>query len=188
MIRSLSLRFFIIIAVLVACIWVASSMSDTETVMNFVRQWGYLGLGILSIISGFNLVAPIPAVAFIPVIVAAGLNFWVALALVTVGMTIGDAVGIFLGKTGRSIMDEWVSITFINKLERFIKRFKIGPYAGTFLYSAFIPLPNELLIVPLSFLKVNAYKLLLAAFLGNIVFNTLIAWGLVGITSLVSGV
>lgn len=185
MIRSSLIRLVILIAVLVAAVWVATSIGEYETLRMLVAQWGYPALFLIAVISGFSLIAPVPAVAFVPLVVAAGLNFWIALLIVVVGMTVGDGFGIFLGHTGRGVVDEWVEVRWLQRVERLITRWKIKPEFLAFLYAAFVPLPNELLLVPLSFLGRRPLPLLGAAFAGNAIFNGIAAALLLGIVSLV---
>lgn len=185
MIRSALLRLFILALVLIAALWVATSIGDYESIRTIIASWGYPALFLVAVVSGFSLVAPVPAVAFVPLVVAAGLNFWIAIIIVIVGMTIGDGFGIFLGSTGRSALEEWISIRWIDRIERFIGKWKLKPEILAFFYAAFVPLPNELLFVPLAFLKKKVSHLLLAAFLGNAVFNMIAAGILVGIVELV---
>lgn len=185
MIRSTALRLLILVVVLIAALWIATSIGDYETLSTVIATWGYPALFLIAIVSGFSLIAPVPAVVFIPLVVAAGLNFWIAIVIVIVGMTIGDGFGIFLGKTGRHALDEWVELAWVERIERFLGKWKIKPEILAFFYAAFVPLPNEILFVPLAFLQKSVKKLLLAALLGNAVFNIIAAGILVGILQLV---
>lgn len=185
MIRSLHIRIFILILVTVGAVWVASTLPEYEAVTVLVGKWGYIGLFLISIISGFNLISPIPAVSFVPVVVVAGLSFWPAIAIVTIGMTIGDAIGVFLGQTGRGVFDEWIRLEWLERIQAKLSSWKLKPTAAAFLYAAFVPLPNELLLIPLAFIYKRGVALVAATFLGNIVFNTVIAGALLGIVSLV---
>ncbi|MEX0934738.1 MAG: VTT domain-containing protein [Candidatus Paceibacterota bacterium] len=185
MIRSTALRLFILAVVLIAALWIATSIGDYETLRAIILTWGYPALFVLAVVSGFSLIAPVPAVVFVPLVVAVGLNFWVAIIIVIIGMTIGDGFGIFLGSTGRQVFDEWIEVRWLERVEKFLNRWKLKPEFIAFLYAAFIPLPNELLFVPLAFLKKHTGKLFLAAFLGNAVFNIIAAGVLVGIVKLI---
>lgn len=183
--KHLPLRILIILAVTVGAIWVASTMPEYETLMELIRRFGYIGLFLIAIVSGFNLISPVPAIAFVPIVVSAGLGFWPAVIIVTIGMTIGDAIGIFLGLTGRGLLNEWIQLAFLQKIQAKIKQWETKPHVIAFFYAAFVPLPNELLVIPLSFLSKKWKGLLTATFLGNIVFNILVALGLLGIVHLV---
>ena len=44
------------------------------------------------------------------------------------------------------------------------------------LYASFVPLPNELLVLPLSFFGYRLWKVFLVVLFGNFVFNTLAAF------------
>ncbi len=172
-------------ALLVGVLFFSDFASENVAVRDFVFANGYYGLFLVAIISGFNFLLPIPAIAFLPIVIAVGLDFWVGVVIVSIGMTIGDVVGYFLGRTGRKVIDESKLPKFMRNCDSFIhKHPKMTPVI-LFLYAAFIPLPNELIVIPFSFFDRHWSHIIWPVLAGNFVFNSLAALGIMSISGIV---
>ena len=174
----LALRVAALIAVVALVIWVNEAVAENVRVLEWVRRFGYPGLLAVSAVSGFNLLVPIPVIAFFPFLMEAGLDPVLSVLIIGTGMTFGDMVGYMLGRAGRRIVEEpqWLA-----RLERARERHRIAPYVLLFFYAAFAPVPNELIVIPLALIGCRWYGVLGAALGGNLIFNSLAAAGFQGL-------
>lgn len=180
--RAFWLKLVALIVVAVAAIALSVLARDNAFVQRTALQFGYLGVFVMAVLSGFNVAVPIPAIAFLPLFVAVGLSQWAVIAVIAVGMTAGDALGWALGRATRDVAGaRWKLPRSLRSLERFLMQYRYGSYIFLFIYAAFVPLPNELVVIPYSFLRMKFRHVITVVLIGNIVFNTLAGLGLLGI-------
>jgi membrane protein YqaA with SNARE-associated domain len=174
--------FYVVFLIVVVSLafWLALIARDNVGIQEIVAGYGYPGIIFVSFISGLNLIVPIPAVSFIPLFVESGLNFWIAILLMVIGMTAADMIAFYLGKAGRYFMKEGRENRMFIYLERLRSRYKFAPFIFLFLYAALIPFPNEVVVLPMGFLGYKARNLLVPLLLGNSAFNILSAFGILG--------
>lgn len=98
----------------------------------------------------------------------------------SVAMTLADSVAYFLARVGRVHLTEKQS-SVIQHVERAEEKRHWLPLAILAVWSVMIPLPNEVLLIPLGFLGYGAHRVLPIVFVGNVVFNTLVGYGLYGL-------
>lgn len=149
---------------------------EHESVREMVASGGYAALLGASVLSGFNLVAPVPVVWFYPLLMEAGLEPVPTLATIALGMTGGDLLGYAAGAVSRDVFKARM-IGFHRRVERLRARHPLLPLALVFAYAGFVPAPNELIVVPLAYFRYPALGIMTAVFFGNVVFNTWMAIG-----------
>lgn len=154
---------------------------ENESIQNIIGSYGYIGIFVVSVISGFNFIVPIPAASFLPLFLESGLNYWTTIAIMSAGMTLADSFAYFLGNLGTKM----VSTPFAKKLENKIKiiheKYNWAPLIILFLFAAVAPLPNEVLLIPFAFLNYRFVYLIPIIFSGNVVFNFLFSKGIINI-------
>ncbi|MDO8600057.1 MAG: hypothetical protein Q7R73_00345 [bacterium] len=186
------LKIFLQVAVLVAifagALYATRIAQESEAVRVVVARYGYVGIFVISVISGFNLAVPVPAIAFLPLFLESGLNFWAAIFFIGAGMTLADTIAYFLGKVGRQVISYSTGDGVLLRLEKMRERHRFGPMAVLFLFAALVPFPNEILVVPLGFLKYRIVYIIPTVFAGNLVFNTLYAAGVVELFQVTAGI
>jgi len=137
--RRIILQGIGVVALVALAIWFASFVSGSAVVQDVVSRFGYLGILIVSVVSGFNVVIPVPVAAFAPVFIEAGFMFLPVVFLMSLGMTLGDGLGMLIGSAGRKIADLEKSKSKIwKKIEKFSKEHENGMYIFLFLYAEFI--------------------------------------------------
>lgn len=172
--------------VLVVAYWLARLAQGSETVRMTVASYGYVGVFVISFISGLNLVVPVPAVAFLPVFLESGLSFLTVVIIMSAGMTVADAVGYGFGSLGRkAYTSAWGNAKAIKRIERFRKHHRHGPLLALLVFSSLAPLPNEVMVIPMGILGYRLRNIMPVVFVGNIVFNTIYASGIVRLFNLV---
>jgi len=179
-------RIFLILFVIVLAIWASWIIRDNEFVSGLINKFGYAGIFLVAVVSGFNLVVPIPTVSFFPVFLASGLNSFVLIMVISGGMALADFVGFLLGKTGRRIALSALERRVVNKFEKVKERLNWSPTLALFLFSSFVPLPNEIVVVPMGFLGYKPISIFPPLFFGHMIFNSLYAFGAVNIIRLIS--
>ena len=154
-----------------------------DYVQGVVARFGNVGIFMISVLSGFNIIVPVPVIAFMPIFISAGFGLLTTIFIITAGMTIGDSLGYAIGRLGRRVVlyDSGRKKQFYEKLKHYQEKSPHIPMIILFFYAAFVPLPNELIIIPLGFLGYRFINILPILFAGNIIFNTLIALGIIKI-------
>lgn len=155
---------------------------DNVFIQEAVRRFGYLGIFTVSLVSGFNLVVPVPAISFLPLFLESGLSAILTVLIIIIGMTVADLIAYYLGRAGRHLVIPKQPLVL--NLEKLKERYYWTPVIILVFYAAFVPLPNEVLVIPLGFLGYQLKHLLLPLLAGNAVFNVLSAVGVVGLFSL----
>lgn len=178
-----AIQVVLIVIVLAFVIWLATQVGTNPEVREVFIKLGYPGMFILAMISGFNVIVPIPAILLAPIFVEAGLNLWLLIIVASIGMTVGDIIGFFLGKVGRNVTSNKKMPVFIEKIELWLNKYKYGSSIFMFLYAAFAPIPNEVVVVPLSFSGAKFKQLFWPVFLGNLLFNIYVGHGFVTLIS-----
>ncbi|MFP4622861.1 MAG: hypothetical protein ACOCVZ_00075 [Gemmatimonadota bacterium] len=180
----LALRALLILGVLGLAVWANLHAADHDLVREATRRFGYPGILLAAGISGFNLVVPIPVIAFYPFFLDVGLQPVPTVLVIALGMTLGDLLGYLLGRAARGMVrprEDGV----IQRLEALRERHPYLPLAVMFLYAAFAPAPNELLVLPLAFLRYPVAGIFGAVLVGNLIFNGLVAFGVVQVFALI---
>ena len=157
-------------------VWANLHAADHDLLREAVRRFGYMGLFAAAAISGFNLLVPVPVIAFFPVLVQSGLEPVLTVVVIAAGMTTGDLIGYLVGHTARQVMGER-DHRILRRLGSLRERHRVLPFVVMFLYAAFAPVPNEVLVIPLAFLRYPVAGIFTAVLLGNLIFNSLVAVG-----------
>lgn len=174
----LALQLALVVALVAAIVWANLYAAEHDLVRESARRFGYPGVLVAAALSGFNLVVPIPVIAFYPFFMEVGFAPLPTVAVIAIGMTLGDLVGYAVGRTAREVMAPRTQ-GLVGRLERLRERHRVLPFLVMFLYAAFAPIPNEILVIPLAFLRYPVSGIFLAVLAGNIIFNTLVAFGVV---------
>ena len=153
--------------------------TGSEFITRAVGAYGYTGVFIMSVISGFNLIVPVPFITFLPLLLAEGLLYIPTTLAIAAGLTFGDLIGYVIGLWGRDIAGPSNNKTVIWLL-RIKERYYWAPLCILFLYSSFIPFSNEVLVIPLGFLRYNIVHIFLITLVGNIIFSFLSGATIVG--------
>lgn len=138
---------------------------------NLVSTYGYLGAFVISLFGNFTIFFPVP---FTLTIYAFGstLNPLYLGMVCGIGSTIGEFSAYLIGRGGRRVLDE--------KYEKRLETVKllIQEY-GVFVIFIFavLPLPDDLILIPLGILRYDIRKAMFSMFVGKTVMCTLIAYG-----------
>ena len=164
-------------ALFVGAIFFAQYIQDSNQAQELISSFGVFGIFIVSFIGGLNLFVPIPPTAFIPVFSAAGFSLTIIIIIIVIGTTIADLLSYYIG----TVVKQNTKV-IKNKVYKKLQKWCVGKPRSTqaivFVYASVVPLPNEVLLLPLGALGVKLRNLVPAFVLGTIVHVTLVAHGL----------
>lgn len=171
------LHFAAVAVIFALGIWLGHLATANGAVRSLVADYGYIGIFIVAIVSGFNIAIPVPAIAFLPAFLASGLDFWTVITVITVGVSLADCIAFLLGRTGRKLVPAKYTGT-IRKLERIRERYHWAPLALLLVWATIAPLPNEVIVIPLGLMGYRLYHIVPMVIVGNFIFNTLTGLGI----------
>jgi membrane protein YqaA with SNARE-associated domain len=137
---------------------------------NLVVVYGYLGAFLISIIGNFTVFFPVP---FVVTIYAFGatLNPLLLGLACGIGSTIGEFSAYLIGSGGRRIINE----RYGKRLET--AKLLVQKYGMIIIFVfAVLPLPDDLILIPLGVLRYNLKKAMAAMFLGKFIMCTSVAY------------
>lgn len=178
---KLALYAMIAMATILAVFKLSYLVDNNESIGNFVFNYGYGGIFLISLVSGFNFLIPVPAISFLPLFLISGLNFWLALLFIILGTTFADIAAYIMGWMGQRVVKSLTSEYIFKRIKKLHFSYYWAPIIALFLFAAFIPFPNEVVVVPLGFLGYRLIHILPVLIVGNGVFNTIYAIGIVNL-------
>jgi len=172
-----SISIALVVTIFIAAILTGQWLSANTQAVAITEQFGYLGLLGIGIIAGLNFIIPIPAATFSALYSAAGLTTVGIILALALGTLIADMIGFWVGTKLRVLLsDSYPTIT------RYAKKIaeKSAYYIFTFvlLYAAFVPFPNEAILIPLAVSGISFRYLLLPLIIGNILHQTILVVGI----------
>ena len=178
---KITLQLLFLAGIVALALYLAKLATESEVLREIVASYGYIGIFVISVISGFNLFVPIPAISFLPLFIESGLSFWPTIFLITLGMSVADIIAFMLARAGRHIAAQSFGERAFATLYKLRDKHYKYPLVFLFFFAAVAPLPNEVILVPLAFMGYSFRHLLPVVFAGNLIFNILFAKGLLKI-------
>lgn len=175
-IRVISILLIIMLLV-VAAFFASGYIEQDYWARQLAQTYGYPAVFLIALVSGFNILVPIPAATLIPLFTEVGLSFYPLVLLVAFGMTMGDVIGYFIGYAGRSVIAGEKEEKMTTRLLKMKEKNKHWPLVFLGIYSFTFPLPNELVVIPMSFIGYRLNRMAPILLVGNTVFTLFVAWG-----------
>lgn len=176
------LKVFFVLLVIAGAFYFAHVAQGSEAVQDAVARYGYWGIFVVAFISGFNLVVPVPAIAFMPLFLESGFSFFMTTFVITVGITLADSLAYLIGNVGHTVIEKnnayQRETSLYQKLLRLKKKHRYAPIVILAIYSVIAPLPNELMVIPLGLLGYKYRVIFPIVFVGNFIFNVIYASGI----------
>lgn len=158
----------------------AEGIRDSTSAQALVEQFGVFGITTIAFIAGLNLIVPIHAATFTPIFLSAGFSIVVIILAMVIGTTVADIVSYLFGRWSKHKTSIRYK-TFHDRLERLKERYHVLILPGIFFYSAFAPLPNELILVPLGLMGYRFIVVIGPLVLGTLVNQTVFSFGFASI-------
>lgn len=165
-------------------LWFKEYLQSESTAIELIQRFSYLGVYLTALIGGLSAVVPIPPAVFTPIFEYAGLSVPLIIIFLSLGTFSADIFGFFLGSFNHDLTKETYPKTFAWFQDLYEHRAHLV-LPAVFLYAAFIPFPNELIVISLGALGYTLRPLILPLFFGSIVHHTLISYGAIGLLSIV---
>ena len=185
-ITRITLLSILITSIWVCSLYLANFVANNDLAQELVAQFGYLGVVAIAVVSGLNILVPVPAAAFVPIFTAAGLWMPLIIAALVLGTTIADAIGYYFGRWSKSFVEAHYPHTY-TRIKVLDERHHNWILPVTFLYAALLPFPNEAIIIPLALLGFRFRTFIWPLVLGTIINQTALAYGANNIFELMFG-
>ena len=137
---------------------------------DLVASYGYAGAFLISIFGNFTVFFPVP---FVLTIYAFGatLNPLVLGLVCGAGSTVGEFSAYLIGRGGRRVIND----RYGKRLET--AKLLVQEYGMAVIFAfAVLPLPDDLILIPLGMLRYNLRKAMIAMFLGKTVMCVAVAY------------
>ena len=115
------------------------------------------------------------------------MNIILSVVVITIGMVVGDLAGFFIGRYSHSLMKKEHRNIITRKVDYLSNKYPGLLPVILFVYVSFVPLPNEVIVIPLGLARVKLRSILPALLLGSLLFNSLAGAGILNIYSLIFG-
>lgn len=171
-----TITFFSVVFVLIGYTYLLSQYSPEEITKLLGITDGYMFALFISLIAGFSSV--FSTTVFVAVYTLANANFNPIILGICAGfgLAIGDGVFFYLGHKGKKVISGKMKI-MVDKVLKFIEnRKKSTIQFFLFLYISFVPMSNDIVLIPLGYSKFRYRDIVIITFVGNIIAVTLFAY------------
>lgn len=134
-----------------------------------------LAVFVAGFLGGTSILFPFPYYLVVITAAAGGFNVLLIGLAAGLGVALGDSTSYLIGYAGRSVLPARVQRVFTSVQKWISDDHSYKFYAFLFTYGAIIPLPNDVVVVPLGVAKVPFWRVIIPFGLGNITFNTVLA-------------
>lgn len=152
----------------------ANQLMQDEQARQFVNDFGYIGVVVISFVAGLNAIVPVPAGSFVPIFTAAGLELPMIIMALIIGTTLADMLAWYVGVLGRKLTIESYP-RLVALIDRIRKQHTWVIIGFVFVYASIAPIPNEVILVPLALAGIRLRTLITPLVLGTIVYQTIFA-------------
>jgi membrane protein YqaA with SNARE-associated domain len=159
-------------------------VTSDESAQLLVQQFGYTGILLISFITGLSMISPVPAATFTPIFTAGGINIITIIALAVVGTMLANFISYIIGRLGHDFTNTHYPKIQKRIIKIYTERKDLLPYL-VFGFAAFIPLPDEIYLIPLGIIGVKIRDFIIPLFLGTAFFQTITAFGFNNIFQLI---
>lgn len=156
--------------------FLSQHVSSNEASQQLIQNFGYIGIFAISFIAGLNLFIPIPAATFVPVFTAGGISLFEIIVFLVIGTMAANLLSYFLGIYGGKISNAHYP-ELQKKLIRLYQKRKKWLVYFVFIFTALMPLPDEVFLIPLGVVGVKLRQFIVPLLLGTICYQTLATFG-----------
>ena len=152
-----------------------SIVSPDELITWIGVENAFLFLFALSFFSGVLAFSGIPYHWVLVAFALNGLNPWLLGGVAALGVTLGDTTSYFVGYYGRSVVPhDWHGI--IERLNAYMSKYPRLMPVFFFIYGSVAPFSNDLIGITMGVARYPILRVMVPLGLGNIVFNTTLAF------------
>ena len=171
-----SLLIATLVAIFIGAIYLSQWLSTSDQAVQLIKSAGYPGLVFLGLVGGLNFLVPIPPATFSALYTAAGLSTIGIVLALAVGTLLADLLGFWFGTKARPLLaDKYPKI--VSCTEKVADSNKLYILAFVASYAAFVPFPNEAILIPLALVGVHLRLVVPALLVGNILHQAILIYG-----------
>lgn len=172
---------FVLVSIIILWALLIYYLPPTEIIDTIGIQNGYILTFFAALLGGTSVLFPFPYYLVVFTLGAGGLNPFLLGIFSGIGLMVGDSTSYLLGYSGREIITGRLA-TIFNKIHNWaLQKPKWVMPSLLFTYGAIIPVPNDVIVIPLGLARYPFIKVVIPLVLGNMVFSTIIAFaGLYG--------
>jgi membrane protein YqaA with SNARE-associated domain len=173
----MSRRVVYSIVLLVIVSWsVALYFVSPEAIVSSLGATTLPAVFVAGVLGGTSIIFPFPYYLVVVTASAGGANPLLVGLSAGLGVIVGDTTSYLVGRAGREVLPAKAAgaIAFVQRRVSDIHTVKF--YAFLFVYGAVMPLPNDIVMVPLGAAGVPYWRVILPFGAGNILFNIVVAW------------
>ncbi len=174
-IKATSIIFIGIACIVVWSLLVINVGADVIVAFIGVKN-GYIVLFFIALFGGMSSITGVSYAATIVTLAAGGLNPLLLGLASGLGISIGDTIYYFLGRQGRTATADTKLAYWGERFSTWLmKQQKRYVVLGIYCYTAFTPLPNDLLTLSVGYSRFPYLPAIIALVLGNFTLTTIIA-------------
>ncbi len=148
---------------------------DIQGILTYFGNIGYIGIFIISFLGSILIFIPVP---YFPILITSALNKELDPNIIALSATIGAVLAkssIFLASYyGRNLLSNKTKSKIL-PLQKFLAK-----YGGLAAFiAALLPIPDDLIYIPLGIAKYSVRKFVLFTFFGKLLYGLIIVWGAV---------
>ncbi len=148
---------------------------DIQGILTYFGNVGYIGIFIISFLGSILIFIPVP---YFPILITSALNKELDPNMIALSATIGAVLAkssIFIASYyGRNLLSKKTKSKIL-PLQNFLAK-----YGGLAAFiAALLPVPDDLVYIPLGIAKYSIKKFVLFTFFGKLLYGLIIVWGAV---------
>ncbi len=164
------------LVVLIAIFLLQREFADSRLVQDTAMNAGYLGVVAFTFFNSFNYFVPIVTPTLLPTWTAAGLSPILTTGLIIIVITLTDIAFYLLGRYSRRFTEHVKTQKYMVRIRTLRDKSRFLPLVVFAVWILVVPLPNELVVVPLGILGYKLLPVACIALVGNAIFNGVIAY------------
>jgi len=164
------LRVFILLAVLLAAIFIISSLINPEEIIDSIGERnGYFAAFGIAFFAGFSALTALSFYSALIAFISGGLNPILLAVIMGFSLSLGDLFLFWFGRRGREFISGRLDRS-ITRLAEYFREKKLEKYIPVFawVYMGFIPLPNDWLLIFLASIRFPLKKMVYLIPLGDL--------------------
>jgi membrane protein DedA with SNARE-associated domain len=150
--------------------WLKEFMDLMLGIERVLVSYGYIGAFLISFLGNLTIFIPVPFAFFI-IALGATLNPFLVGVACGLGSTLGKLLAYLVGWAGRKLIDERYG-SRLESAKSLIRRYGA---VMVFLF-ALLPLPDDLIMIPMGMLRYSFVNFLIATLMGKLVMGLILAY------------
>jgi membrane protein YqaA with SNARE-associated domain len=167
-----------VLFVLIILVWgvVLFYASPSEIIAYLGVNNGYLLTFIGGLLGGISILFPFPNYLFVLTFAAGGLNPLLLGVFAAMGLVLGECTSYLFGYVSHSIVYSGTKHPRIHAFVEWLERRNERGIALLLFVVGMLPLPNDLVLVPLGFGRYPFWKVMVPLFVGNLCYYLILAF------------